>query len=95
MLKGHQSLIAHGDNLWLCQAGNPGMASAGMGDVLAGVVGGLWAQGVAHPQVALLGVWLHAAAGDAAAQEHGEHGVLASDLFAPLQSLMRGMAQTP
>lgn len=71
----------------LCNQGNPGMASAGMGDVLSGVIAALLAQGMGLEAAARLGVVLHAQAGDWAA-EQGERGLLASDLFAPLQRLM-------
>ncbi|MBI5783070.1 MAG: NAD(P)H-hydrate dehydratase [Gammaproteobacteria bacterium] len=64
----------------VCDRGNPGMASGGMGDVLTGVIAGLRAQGLMSPVAARLGVWAHAAAGDDAAQS-GEIGFLASDLL--------------
>lgn len=66
---------------YICDAGNPGMATAGMGDVLSGVIGGLLAQGLSLDDAAPLGVLLHAAAGDAAAKEGGERGLIASDLM--------------
>lgn len=65
----------------LCNAGNPGMASGGMGDVLSGVIGALLAQGFLPTEAAELGVCLHAAAADSAAAEIGERGLLASDLM--------------
>lgn len=64
----------------VCDRGNPGMASGGMGDVLTGVIAGLRAQGLSSAAAARLGVGLHAAAGDDAAAA-GEIGMLASDLF--------------
>jgi NAD(P)H-hydrate epimerase len=69
----------------VCDRGNPGMASAGMGDVLTGVIAGLRAQGLISPDAARLGVWLHAAAGDDVAAS-GEIGMLASDLFPHLRT---------
>lgn len=89
VLKGSGTLVAtHREaELFLCDRGNPGMASGGMGDVLTGIIAALIAQGVAPPDAARLGVWLHASAGDAAAQE-GEHGVLASDLLAALRAVL-------
>jgi NAD(P)H-hydrate epimerase len=68
----------------VCDRGNPGMASAGMGDVLTGVIAGLRAQGLISPVAARLGVWAHAAAGDDAAAS-GETGMMASDLFPHLR----------
>lgn len=69
----------------VCDRGNPGMASGGMGDVLTGVIAGLRAQGLISPVAARLGVWLHAAAGDDVAAA-GEIGMLASDLFPHIRS---------
>jgi len=84
VLKGAGSLIAAGDDLWLCTAGNPGMASGGMGDLLTGIIAGLVAQGLPLNDAAVLGVWLHARAGDLAAEAQGERGLLATDLLAQL-----------
>jgi NAD(P)H-hydrate epimerase len=85
VLKGAGTLIATPDSpLALCDKGNPGMATAGMGDVLSGVIGGLIAQGIPIADAAKLGVYLHAYAGDLAAKE-GERGLLALDLMAPLR----------
>jgi NAD(P)H-hydrate epimerase len=90
VLKGAGSLIAHPDGrLAACPWGNPGMAVAGMGDVLTGVVAALLAQGATAWEAACLGVGLHARAGDVAA-EAGERGLLASDLFGPLRRLGNG-----
>ena len=77
-------------SLWLCPYGNPGMASGGMGDVLAGVIGGLLAQGLDASTATCLGACLHSVAADRAAEENGEKGLLASDLFAPLRQLVNG-----
>ncbi len=77
-------------SLWLCPYGNPGMASGGMGDVLAGVIGGLLAQGLDASTATCLGACLHSVAADRAAEESGEKGLLASDLFAPLRQLVNG-----
>lgn len=82
VLKGAGTLVAslYDGVVSVCDRGNPGMASAGMGDVLTGVIAGLRAQGLISPAAARLGVWTHAAAGDDAAKG-GEVGTLASDLF--------------
>ena len=65
VLKGAGTLIAQaGAVRSICVNGNPGMATAGSGDVLTGVVGALLARGLAPPVAADLGVWLHARAGD-------------------------------
>lgn len=89
VLKGAGSLILGADgHIYRCQAGNPGMASGGMGDVLSGIIGGLLAQGLGELQAARLGVQLHAEAGDRAASILGERGLLASDLFLHLSCLV-------
>ncbi len=82
VLKGAGTLVAslYDGVVSVCDRGNPGMASAGVGDVLTGVIAGLRAQGLISPVAARLGVWLHAAAGDDAASS-GEIGMLASDLL--------------
>ncbi len=93
VLKGAGSLVASPDGeLRICRAGNPGMASAGMGDVLSGVIGGLMAQGLTPWVAAQVGVALHAQAGDSAAKL-GERGLIATDLFAPLRSLVNGLPE--
>ncbi len=90
VLKGAGSLIATAEGrLALCPFGNPGMASAGMGDVLTGVIGGLLGQGLSAWDAARLGVLVHALAGDHAAGQC-PRGLIASDLFAPLRRLVNG-----
>lgn len=95
VLKGAGTLVAvdgggDGDGaLWLCDRGNPGMASAGMGDVLSGVIASLLGQGLPLAAAATTGVWLHAHAADTAAAELGERGLLARDVNAQLAAVMR------
>lgn len=88
VLKGAHSLVCTAKSLRICLEGNPGMASGGMGDVLSGVIGGLLAQHFTLQQAAECGVYLHATAGDKAAQLKGERGLLASDLLAYLRELI-------
>jgi NAD(P)H-hydrate epimerase len=89
VLKGSGTLVnSHGDSsIWLCDRGNPGLATGGSGDVLTGVIVALLAQGLAPIDAARLGVWVHASAGDRAAAS-GECGILASDLLAPVHDLI-------
>jgi hydroxyethylthiazole kinase-like uncharacterized protein yjeF len=91
LLKGNGSLIAGDDQLLLSDYGNPGMASGGMGDVLSGVLGALLAQLDAHAMTALdcvaLGVCLHGAAADIAAQD-GQRGLCATDLIPAMRELL-------
>ncbi|MBV4476312.1 NAD(P)H-hydrate dehydratase [Pseudomonas botevensis] len=87
VLKGAGSLVAHPDGrLALCHQGHPAMASAGLGDVLAGLIGALLAQGMDGFDAACLGVWLHANAG----QQQGEfgRGLAASDLIPAIRQLL-------
>ena len=82
-LKGNGTIVAEPQGCWwINPTGHPGMASAGMGDALTGIVASLLAQG-AQPFHALnAGVWLHGAAGDAAAEKHhGLVGTTASELI--------------
>lgn len=81
VLKGAGTLVVTGDSLpYICDQGNPGMASPGMGDVLTGVIAGIAAQTADLPGAARAGVLVHAMAGDMAARR-GERGLLATDLF--------------
>ena len=92
LLKGAGTLIFSGDGpVSLCPYGNPGMATGGMGDVLAGVIGGLLAQGLSAEQATQLGACLHGVAADRVADECGERGMMATDLLAPLQRLVNGI----
>lgn len=89
LLKGAGTLISSGEEtLALCPYGNPGMATGGMGDVLAGIIGGLLAQGLSAAQATQLAACLHGAAADRVADEYGERGMMATDLLAPLQRLV-------
>jgi len=88
VLKGAGSLLQSADELvQLCTYGNPGMAVAGMGDVLSGVIGALLAQGYGMTLACQLGVCIHSLAGDMAARQ-GQIGLLASDLFPEIRKLM-------
>jgi NAD(P)H-hydrate epimerase len=88
LLKGAGTLVGGDGGLGLCAYGNPGMASGGMGDVLAGVIGALLAQGLEPEAAARLGACLHAAAADLAAAELGAPGIVASDLAPRLARLV-------
>jgi NAD(P)H-hydrate epimerase len=79
--------VAGDIEIFTCQAGNPGMASAGMGDLLSGIIAALMAQGFSAFEAAKLGVSLHAEAGDLAAAD-GERGLIASDLLMYLKPLL-------
>lgn len=87
ILKGAGTLIFDGEEMFVSTSGNPGMASGGMGDVLAGIIGGLLAQGFTLKQAAKTGVYIHGTAGDLAAKP-GERGLLASDLMPIIRELI-------
>lgn len=88
VLKGAGSLVhAAGTTPAVIGAGNPGMGVGGMGDLLTGCIAALRAQGHAAGEAALAGALLHAAAGDAAALDDGERGLLPSDLLPWLRKL--------
>ncbi len=83
VLKGGPSVVAAADGVTIAVGGNPGMGTAGMGDLLSGVIASLMGQGLPAPLAARAGVNLHAHAGDLAAQRHG-YGLTASDVLADL-----------
>lgn len=87
LLKGAHTLVSgSGKPPWVIDAGNPGMATAGMGDVLSGLLAGLWAQfPEAEPEdLAAMAAFVHARAGDRAA-EGGQRGMIAGDLLDALR----------
>lgn len=88
VLKGAGTLIYDGQHMSVCMAGNPGMATGGMGDVLTGVITSLVAQGLELANAAQVGVWIHSSAADSNAALHGERGLLASDLLPHLRQLV-------
>ncbi len=82
VLKGaHTAVICSDGNVYFNNTGNAGMATAGSGDVLAGIITGLLAQGMSSEKAAVLGVYLHGRAGDKAAKKVGKVSLLASDLL--------------
>ncbi|PCJ50237.1 MAG: bifunctional ADP-dependent NAD(P)H-hydrate dehydratase/NAD(P)H-hydrate epimerase [Gammaproteobacteria bacterium] len=88
VLKGAGTLIeSYSNQTTVCNEGNPGMASAGMGDILSGIIGTLLAQGIEVSLAARIGVALHARAGDLAAM-NGQKGLMATDLIKPLRMLV-------
>jgi NAD(P)H-hydrate epimerase len=76
---------------WVCKGGNAGMATAGMGDILTGVIGAFLAQGLTSQSAAIYGVCAHAEAGDRLAIQYGQRGMIASDLLKPLRALVNGL----
>jgi hydroxyethylthiazole kinase-like uncharacterized protein yjeF len=90
LLKGAGTVIAMPDGQWFINAsGNPGLAAAGMGDTLAGIIGGLAAQGMELDQAAMLGTYLHGAAADTLVAEGiGPLGLTASEVALAARKLI-------
>ncbi|MCS6933914.1 MAG: NAD(P)H-hydrate dehydratase [Chitinophagales bacterium] len=99
VLKGaYTAVIDNSGKVYFNPTGNPGMATAGSGDVLTGIIGALLAQGLSPAEAARLGVYLHGIAGDMAADEHSQAGMIAGDIVRCLpraiMELMRGEEHT-
>ena len=96
ILKGHGTVVASFDgSVYLNETGNPGMASGGSGDVLTGMIAGLLGQRLSLFDAACLGVYLHGLAGDLAAKERGEIGLLASDIADRIPLAIRQYQSSP
>ena len=92
VLKGSRTVIAsEGGLVAINPTGNPGMASGGMGDALAGIIGSLLAQGLEPMEAAEAGVFWHGAAADRVASRRGEAGLLASDVIDELPPSLMAM----
>lgn len=92
ILKGVGTIIHSGnDETFVCSRGNPGMATAGMGDLLTGIIAALVAQGMTISQAAKNGVLLHAIAGDRAARAEGMRGLMASDLMPYIRACVNNL----
>jgi NAD(P)H-hydrate epimerase len=90
--KGAPTLTAvSSGEIYLNSTGNPGMATAGTGDVLAGVIAALWGQGMADGAAAYAGVYIHGLAGDLASAEYGEKGLVATDICELLPRAMKSV----
>jgi NAD(P)H-hydrate epimerase len=92
VLKGNQSVICDGEQFAVNQTGNPGMATGGTGDCLTGVIAGLLGQKLGRWEAARLGVHVHGLAGDLAAKEFGQVGMVASDLLTYLPRAFESVA---
>ena len=80
VLKGAGTVVTDGRRLYVNATGNPGMATAGAGDVLTGVIAALMGQGLTDLDAAVLGTYLHGLAGDVAAERVGQVGLIATDI---------------
>ncbi len=94
VLKGNKTVIAApGRSVMINMTGNPGMATAGSGDVLAGMIASFAAQGMEPYHAAMCGVYLHGLAGDRAAERLSQRGMLPSDMIKELCGLFSELEQ--
>ena len=94
VLKGHRTIIAHpAGRIYVIEAGNPGMAKGGSGDVLAGMLLSLLGQGCETFDACCAAVWLHGRAGDLAVQEKGQWGMTPTDLLERLPQALREVTE--
>ena len=100
VLKGHRSVVADGERVCLNPTGNPGLAKGGSGDVLTGILGGLWVQRLARAmalaggrsdafETGVLGAYLHGLSADIAAVSKTHHGLLAGDVIENLPAAFK------
>ena len=89
VLKDHATAVSDGEEIYVNSTGNSGMATAGSGDVLAGIIGALLGQGMTLFAAAAIGVRIHGMAGDAAADLLGEYSVMASDIIDCIPKVMK------
>jgi ADP-dependent NAD(P)H-hydrate dehydratase len=81
VLKGAGTVVTDGSNLFVNKTGNPGMATAGAGDVLTGIIAAIMGQGLSNFDAAVLGVYIHGLAGDIAARKTGQVSLIATDII--------------
>ena len=93
VLKGHKTLISNGKTVFENTTGNPGMATAGSGDVLTGMIAGLLAQGLSTFDAAKYGVWLHGLSADYAAKEKTQNCLIASDIIEYLPVVFKKLSR--
>lgn len=81
VLKGYKTIVTDGENVYVNNTGNPGMATAGSGDVLTGMIASFVAQKFSPFEASQLAVYLHGLAGDIAARRFTEHSLIATDIM--------------
>ena len=81
VLKGAGTVVTDSEKIYVNNTGNPGMATAGSGDVLTGVITALYGQGLTGFDAAVLGVYVHGLAGDMAAEKLGQVGMMTTDII--------------
>ena len=93
VLKGAGTVVTDVARIYVNRTGNPGMATAGSGDVLTGLVAAFLAQGLEPFEAAVLGVWAHGKAGDLAAAAKGQIALIAADLLEHLPQALRSVTR--
>lgn len=94
VLKGHYTAtVRPTGRIYFNSTGNPGMATAGAGDVLTGVIAAFLAQGYKPEHAATVGVFIHGLAGDLAAEEYGEYGMVSGDISAYIGRAIRAIIE--
>jgi ADP-dependent NAD(P)H-hydrate dehydratase len=81
VLKGAGTVVTDGEKVYINKTGNPGMATAGSGDVLTGIITALLGQGLSDFDAAVLGVYIHGLAGDIAAEKFGQVSLMTTDII--------------
>ena len=81
VLKSHKSVIAAKEDTFVNKSGTPAMAKAGSGDVLCGIIAGMFCLGIEDDLAVALGVYIHGLAGSLAGQKKGEHSIIARDIL--------------
>lgn len=89
VLKGHETLVVSPNNLYLNMTGNPGMATAGSGDVLSGIITSFLGRNIDPFDAAKLGVFIHGLSGDIAAEKYSMESLIASDIINCLPSVFK------
>jgi len=93
VLKGAGTVVTDGERVYINKTGNPGMATAGSGDVLTGVILALAGQGLSNLDAAVLGVYIHGLAGDIAAEKTGQVSLIATDIVQALCEAFMSVAR--
>ena len=94
VMKGANTFVVDDHRIYINDTGNPGMATGGSGDVLAGVIAALAAQGYDPYEAARIGVFVHGLAGDMCAEEIGQIGMTAMDIVAKVPAAFKKLSET-
>lgn len=89
LLKGNNTIVTDGDSVYINSTGNPGMATAGSGDLLTGMIISFICQGISPINSAMLGAYVHGLAGDMASLDNSEYGLISSDILEYIPKAMK------